>query len=320
MKNVRQAVKSQRMIFQLAAVALASSLFTWSVAADSNGETMVDGSDHRQAIETWRTARHERLMRPDGWLTLVGLEWLQEGENRVGSAEGNDIRLSGGPDDWGSVFVEGKQLRFITADSDKVKINGASLAESELVADTEGTATVVSSGTLSFHVIFRASYALRIKDSKAPTLQNFTGVDNYPIDANWRIDGLFVKAEEGASIEIANVLGQISESPVYGSFEFDMQGNTHSLLALGTEASKNLWFIFSDRTSGRGTYGAGRFLYSDGMPQNGRLVVDFNKAYNPPCAFNPYSTCPLPPQRNRMDLKVTAGEKDFHPDTGHYTN
>ena len=320
MKNVRHVVKALMKIFQLALVVLAGSLFSWALAADSNVETMVDGSDHRQAIETWRAARHERLLRPDGWLTLVGLEWLQEGENRVGSAADSDIRVCSGPANWGSVFVEDKQLRFITADSDEVKINGASLAESEMVADTEGKATIVSSGTLSFHVIYRASYALRIKDSNAPALQSFTGVDNYPIDANWRIDGRFMKAEEGASIEIANVLGQISESPVYGTFEFDMQGKTHSLLALGTEASKNLWFIFSDRTSGRGTYGAGRFLYSDGMPENGRLVVDFNKAYNPPCAFNPYSTCPLPPQRNRMDLKVTAGEKDFHPDTGHHTN
>jgi len=106
----------------------------------------------------------------------------------------------------------------------------------------------------------------------------------------------------------------VSDSSVYGTFEFEMNGKTHSLLGLGTAKSERLWFIFADRTSGHGTYGAGRFLYSDGMPENGRLTVDFNKAYNPPCAFNTYSTCPLPPGRNRMDLKVTAGEKDFHPD------
>jgi hypothetical protein len=141
-------------------------------------------------------------------------------------------------------------------------------------------------------------------------------VSNYPIDELWRINGRFIRADEGASIEITNVLGQVSESPVHGTFEFDMDGKTHSLLGLGDENSEDLWFIFADRTSGHGTYGAGRFLYSDAMPENGRLTVDFNKAYNPPCAFNPYSTCPLPPQRNRMNLMVTAGEKDFHPDSG----
>ncbi len=149
----------------------------------------------------------------------------------------------------------------------------------------------------------------------AKALQNFKGVDNYPINESWCIDGRFIPAEEGAVIEITNVLGQVSESPVFGTFEFDMDGKTHSLLGLGDDDSKSLWFIFADRTTGHGTYGAGRYLYSDGMPQNGRLTVDFNKAYNPPCAFNPYSTCPIPPQRNRMDLLVTAGEKDFHPDS-----
>jgi uncharacterized protein (DUF1684 family) len=197
-----------------------------------------------------------------------------------------------------------------------VGINGESVQQAELVADNKGEPTLVTGGTWSFYTIFRGSYALRIKDSQAKTLRSFKGVENYPINVSWRIDGRFIRAEEGASIEISNVLGQVSDSQVFGTFEFDMDGKTHSLLGLGNEESEDLWFIFADRTSGHDTYGAGRFLYSDGMPGNGRLTVDFNKAYNPPCAFNPYSTCPLPPQRNRMDLLVTAGEKDFHPDPG----
>ena len=208
---------------------------------------------------------------------------------------------------WSSVSV--------SVDSDSVMINGEPSLQLELVYDTNGEPTVVESGNLSFYAIYRESYALRIKDSQAPALLNFKGVDNYPVNESWRINGHFIRAEKGAVIEIANVLGQISESPVFGTFEFNMNGKTHSLLGLGDKHSRSLWFIFADRTSGRGTYGAGRFLYSDAMPENGRLIVDFNKAYNPPCAFNPYSTCPLPPQENRMDLLVTAGEKDFHPDS-----
>jgi uncharacterized protein (DUF1684 family) len=299
----------------LLTIFLVNNFFAPPLLADENVVPRVQSENHREAIEAWRASRHERLMRPDGWLTLVGLEWLKEGENRIGSAAENDIRLSGGPAYWGSLVLEGDKLLFTGSGDESVKINGELLPRSELIPDTAGKATVVSSGNLCFHVIFRGSYGLRVKDSQAKALQNFTGVDNYPIDESWRINGRFYRAEEGATMEIANVLGQISQSAVFGTFEFDMNGKTHRLLALGTKDSKDLWFIFADRTSGRGTYGAGRFLYSDGMPENDRLTIDFNKAYNPPCAFNPYSTCPLPPQVNRLNLAVVAGEKDFHPDS-----
>lgn len=300
----------------LCAIALGSHFLVSASMADEEIVATDQVENHRKAIEAWRTSRHERLARSDGWLTLVGLEWLKDGENRVGSAEDNDIRLSGGPAYWGSVFLQDDRLSFVNPGNESVTINGEFLPQAELVPDTKGTATVVASDSLSFLTIFRESYALRIKDSKAPALLNFNGVDNYDIDESWRINGRFIRAEEGTTIEIVNVLGHVNDSPVFGTFEFDRNGKTHSLLGLGTADSESLWFIFADRTSGHGTYGAGRFLYSDSMPENERLVVDFNKAYNPPCAFNPYSTCPLPPQRNRMDLLVTAGEKDFHPDSG----
>lgn len=295
-------------------------LFVMPLLADNTTQLVqqsgrqIDG--HTQVIEAWRASRQERLESPNGWLTLVGLEWLENGENRVGSAADNDIQLSGGPAYWGSVFLQDDQLRFVNAETGNVNINGEPLKEVELVADNKGEPSLIEAGTLSFYVIFRGSYGLRVKDSQARTLQEFKGVDNFPIQQEWRIDGRFIKAEEGASIEITNVLGQVNESPVFGTFEFARDGKTHRLLGLGEEGSDSIWFIFADRTSGHGTYGAGRFLYSNGMPENGRLTVDFNKAYNPPCAFNPYSTCPLPPQRNRMDLMVTAGEKDFHPASG----
>lgn len=304
---------ARRVWLLLPVALLALSQFSPVQAAAEPAGAAAQGETHKAAIETWRARRHERLSRADGWLTLVGLEWLKEGENRVGSGEDNDIRLTGGAEHWGSVFLQQGKLRFVSADTDNVSIEGKPSAEAELIADADGKPTLVASGSVSFYVIFRESYALRVKDSQAPALLHFEGVDNYPIDESWRIDGRFVRAEQGAAIEISNVLGQVSEMSVFGTFEFDREGKTHQLLALGDAHSRDLWFIFADRTSGRGTYGAGRFLYSDGLPADGRLVVDFNKAYNPPCAFNPYSTCPLPPQANRLDLKVTAGEKDFHP-------
>lgn len=303
------------MLFVLILSMVGSTACTTDHTTEQIDQSAQQTTGHRQSIEDWRASRHERLSKTDGWLTLVGLEWLKDGENRVGSGEGSDIQLSKGPAYWGSVFLEGDTLRFENPANEFVTIDGEILTQAELTYDTKGNPTTLASDTLSFYVIDRGSYGLRIKDSLASALLNFKGVEYYEIDESWRIKGRFIRAGEGASIEIVNVLGQVSESPVYGTFEFDRNGKTHSLIGLGSSGSEDLWFIFSDRTSGRATYGAGRFLYSDGMPENDHLIVDFNKAYNPPCAFNPYSTCPLPPQRNRMDLLVTTGEKDFHPDS-----
>jgi hypothetical protein len=271
-------------------------------------------ADHAAVMREWRQRRHERLSSEDGWLTLVGLEWLKDGANRLGSSADHDIRLPGGPAEWGTVTVNGDEISFVPAAGASITVDGAPASPARLLADNQGQPTIVRSGTLSFHVIYRGSYALRVKDSKAPTLLAFTGVDNYPIDAGWRFDARFIPGDPGQTIEIGDVLGQVNPMPVLGTVEFERDGQTYSLLGLAEEGSDSIWFLFADRTTGRETYGAGRFLYSDGMPENGRVVVDFNKSYNPPCAFSEYSTCPLPPQQNRLDLSVTAGEKDHHRD------
>lgn len=275
---------------------------------------VVEDAGYSAAILEWRRQRHERLSSEDGWLTLVGLEWLQQGRNLVGSGAHNDIRLPGGPADWGTVILNDREARFIPDGAGPVTVDGMPAHETVLIPDTEGEPTIVRGADLSFYVIDRGSYALRVKDRRAPTLLAFTGVDNFPIDPSWRIDARFLPAAAGTTIDIANVLGQSEQMRVGGVIEFERDGRTHSLLGLQAAESDSLWFLFADRSSGRETYGAGRFLYSDGMPANGRVVVDFNKAYNPPCAFNDYSTCPLPPQQNRLDLAVTAGEKDYHHD------
>jgi uncharacterized protein len=279
-------------------------------AADAPAEMQDDS--YLAEIRDWRQKRHDRLADEDGWLTLVGLEWLSEGENRLGSGQANDIRLPGGPETWGTIVLSGDEVFFTPVPEAHLTIDDAPARPTRLVPDAEGAPSVVRSDNLSFHVILRGSYALRIKDRRAPTLLAFDGVDSYPIDAAWRKRARFTPADPGQTIEIANVLGQSESMVLAGTVEFEHDGRTYSLLGLQEEGSDSLWFLFADRSNGRETYGAGRFLYSDGWPENGQVVVDFNKAYNPPCAFNDYSTCPLPPQANRLDLVVTAGEKDYH--------
>ena len=314
--NISELVQRVR---RLALVPLLVALGAGSAAPAAGGaEPVMQPADHSPdylaQITDWRERRHQRLSSDDGWLTLVGLEWLREGENRVGSEAGNDIRLPGGPDHWGTVIVAEDGITFVPSGDQEVTIDGRPAAATTLVADTQGEPTLVRSGNLSFHVIFRESYALRVKDRRAPGLLAFHGVDSYAIDPDWRIEARFDPAPAGQTVEIGNVLGQLTPMSLLGTVEFEREGRTYRLLGLGEEGAESLWFLFADRTTGRGTYGAGRFLYSDGMPENGRVVVDFNKAYNPPCAFNDFSTCPLPPHENRLDLAVTAGEKDYHHD------
>ena len=295
------------LIHLVTAAILTGSMTLPTHAAANEGE-----ADYIAHMQQWRQARHERLSDPDGWMTLVGMEWLEEGENSVGSAESNSARIPGGPASWGTVYLSGDEIRYVPAPNSGITVDGESHKEAVLVPDNKGTPTVVRSGDLSFYVIFRESYALRIKDRKAPNLLAYEKMPAYDIQPDWRIEGRFEHAEQGAVMEIANVLGQVSETPLFGTFHFERDGAPYSLLALGTDDSSDLWFIFADKTSGRETYGAGRFLYSDGMPEDGKLVVDFNKAYNPPCAYNDYSTCSLPPQQNRLRLAVRAGEMKYH--------
>ena len=280
--------------------------------ADSTVLPDAAGPELRQEVIEWRQRREDRLRSEHGWLSLVALEWLKEGENRIGHSPENDIQLPGGPDYWGTILLEGETLGFRRAENPAVTVNGEMPEFVELVPDVAGEATVVQSGSMAFQVIHRESYALRVSDSQAPTRVNFRGLDYFEIQPDWVVEGEFHAAAVGETIDIANVLGQVTATAVYGTFEFVREGAVHRLIALVDESSEAPWFIFADRTNGKTTYGAGRFLHSEGLPEGGRLLVDFNKSYNPPCAFSDYSTCPLPPPQNRLDLAVSAGEKQFH--------
>jgi len=285
-----------------------------ATVVSSDESTMPGHEDYEAEILDWRKRRQERLTSTSGYLAQVGLEWLEEGLNRIGQQDSSNVRIHGGPDDWGTIIVSGQQLKFVPNPDADIQVDGSPATEVVLIADNQGEPTIVRSGNLSFYVIYRASYAVRVKNTKSPDLLAFTGVDNYQAQESWRINGNFILAPKGQTIEIANILGQLENSPVYGAFEFERDGKSHSLIALGEESSPSLWFLFADKTSGRETYGAGRYLYSEGMPEDGRLIVDFNKAYNPPCAFNEFSTCPLTPQENRLRMAVRAGEKKYHHD------
>lgn len=272
----------------------------------------IPADTHRAEVEAWQAQRLERLQRPDGWLSLVGLHWVDAGTHAIGSAPGNDIVLATGPARLGTLESDGKTVRLALADGVDARIGEGAERSATLASDATGKPTMVTLGSANFHVIERSGrLALRVKDANAKSRTGFLGLDYYDIDPSFRFDAKYIAHEPGRTIEIANIIGTLDPMPNPGAVEFVKDGKTYRLEAVD-EGDGQLFLIFADRTSGKETYGAGRFLYA-APPAEGsdRVVVDFNRAYNPPCVFTPHATCPLAPPENRLDLAITAGEKRY---------
>lgn len=282
-----------------------------ATAADTAAPAF-DAAAHQKEIETWRAERVAGLKKEDGWFSLVGLSWLDEGENRFGSDPENKVVL---PEDKspklaGVLVREGDKVRVKVEPGVTVTSDGKPVTALELVHDNAGKPTVLEMGPVSFFVIKRGDrLGVRVKDKKSPALAAFHGLDNYPVQPAWRIEARFEPYDPPKEVPIPNVLGQVANEPSPGAIVFDWQGQTYRLDALGS-VEEGLSLIFADQTNGKETYGAGRFLET-GPPRDGKVVIDFNLAYNPPCAFTAYATCPLPPAQNRLALRVEAGEKKY---------
>jgi uncharacterized protein (DUF1684 family) len=271
-----------------------------------------DDAAYTKEVETWRAQRVARLSTPDGWLSLIGLHFLKDGDNTVGSAKDNDVVLAKGPAHFGKVSVaaDGKITVALAADSDG-KIDGKPAMAGELAWRGGGRPSVVSAGTVSFFVIERGGKkALRVKDSASERRTHFLGIDYFPIDPAWRIEAQWVEFDEPRRIPITNILGQTEPAIVHGKAVFERDGQKIELLPIDEGPGEPLFFVISDATSGKETYGAARFLYAD-APVDGKVTLDFNRVQNPPCAFTPFATCPLPPKENRLAFAVAAGEKNY---------
>lgn len=259
----------------------------------------------------WRKRRVDRLTEPHGWLSLAGLVMLQPGSRTtVGSDPTSDVVVSAGPERWGSILVaDDGRVRFDVAAPDEVRIDGREVESGEMTLGGDGDPVNVEAAGIRIHLVAPGGQpALRVRDPNAPTRTEFVGLDYYPLDPEWRVQAEFIPHPDGSTMQVANVMGQLIEEPNPGLVRFVQGGKTITLEAVLED--DQLFFIFADRTSGRETYGLGRFLYSE-LPRDGRVVLDFNQAYNPPCAFNAYTTCPLPPQSNRVDAWIRAGEMRY---------
>lgn len=262
-------------------------------------------------IQEWDQLRVERLKSDNGWLNLVGLYWLKEGKNTFGSDKSNDIVFpSNAAPQMGSFILNDSAITVkINKDVD-VLVDSQLVKEAVLKSDVEENTTIMSYGSLRWYAIVRdgRKFGIRLRDLEAPLVKNFEGIERFPINEDWRIEAKWIPLDPPKELIIPNIIGTTSEAMAYGRLDFEIDNKTYSLYPTGQES---LFIIFADQTSGEETYGAGRFLYTDGPDSNNVVILDFNKAYNPPCAFTKYATCPLPPKENQLKIRITAGEKNF---------
>jgi uncharacterized protein len=274
----------------------------------------VDAATERTTVEHWRAQRVAELTSDDGWLTLIGLLWLDKGENSFGRARANRLALDNAalPAVAGTFVQDSSGVRFISKPGSGITHAGQPVSSIQMVPDTRGTPTTLSKGSLRFFIIERSGrFAVRVRDLDSPRRRNFTPIEYYPIDPSWAVDARFEPYEPHRKIRISTVLGYEEEMDSPGALVFNIDGRDWRLDAiLEDPADKDFFVMFADGTNGGGSYGGGRFLHVP-FPTQGVSRVDFNEAYNPPCAFNDFATCPLPPYQNRIALQIQSGEKAY---------
>ena len=261
---------------------------------------------YRASVEKWRAAYEASLRSDDGWLTVAGLFWLHEGENKFGSDPLNDIVLNeaGVPAEVGSFDMHGGKIVVRINPGVQIKLKGNAVESAAVLPDSDDRLAL---GDLSL-LVHRSGerYAVRLKDKNSKLRRGFAGLRWFPIDESYRVTAKFVAYDTPRAAEIQNDAGDMLKIPAPGYAVFMLAGNEYRLEALD-EGGAKLSFIFRDLTSGKETYASSRFLDAP-LPKDGQVVLDFNEAYNPPCAYNPYTTCPLPTPENRLRVRIAAGE------------
>jgi uncharacterized protein len=260
-----------------------------------------------ESFEKWKAEQTADLK--ENWLPLVGLFWLKPGINTFGSDGSNAIVFPKGPAHAGEFDLDGKEVTLKLLPDAGASIDGKRITTAKLEPDTSKRPTQVEMGTLSFHVIVRGErVGIRVMDTDTHNIRNFKGMQFFPLDLNYRVTATWTPGDGKKTIEVPNVLGDVAALDVPGWVTFNLQGQHLKLTALGGDPKSGLFFVFSDPSAKKDTYPGGRFL-DTGPVAGGTVVLDFNRAYNPPCAVTPYATCPLAPKENRLAVAIPAGEK-----------
>ena len=298
-------------------IAAFSCLFVLTFASGCKqrpGSADIEG--HRKEIEEWREQRLTRLQRDDGWLTLAGLFWLKEGENRFGTDSTNVIVLprGTGPSVAGSIWLDKGLTRLVSQVESKVSYRDSTVTALSMINDADKAgSTIVSLGTVSFYVIKRGNQiGVRVKDKENPARLHFAGLEYFPIDLKWRVEATFVPYVPPKQIEIVDMVGITETSACPGSLKFELDGKQYTIDPVIERGSEDkLFLMLADETNRKETYAVGRQLYTPLPGADNKVIIDFNKAYNWPCVFTPYATCPIAPRQNHLALRIEAGEKMY---------
>jgi hypothetical protein len=281
-----------------------------AAAACGPADAEFDVAAHEAEVMEWRAGRLARLLAPNGFLTQIGLFWIEDGSYSMGSAKSNDIVLpdSAAPQ-LGRLTVARDGVTMSVEPGVDVFHDERAISDIVLLADTSGTSMVLSHGSIAWGLIERGGkFAIRVRDFEHPWVDTFGPLPYYDIDPAWRVEATLQPYAEPREIAVDTVIEGFQQFPVApGTVTFEVGGEEYTLEP--TLSGDQLFFVFGDITNRDATYGAGRYLYTDIPGEDGKFVIDFNKAYSPPCAFNAFSTCPVASPRNRLPLRVEVGEK-----------
>jgi uncharacterized protein (DUF1684 family) len=280
-----------------------------ALVAMASGTPDIDPA-YQQSFDKWKAERVDDLKQ--NWLVLAGLFWLKPGDNSFGSDAASAIVFPKGPAHAGVFTLQGEDVIVKFSPDAHAIIDGEPATTSTLLPDTSGKRTIVEMGSLRFYVIKRrARLGIRLKDLDSEAARNFHDLVFFPLDLNYRVIGKWVPSDGKKTVDVPTVLGDLNPTPVAGMVVFKINGQELQLTDLGGDPSKRLFFVFNDQTAKTNTYPGGRFLDAEPVV-NGTVVLDFNRAYNPPCAVTPYATCPLAPRENRLPIAIPVGEKYDH--------
>lgn len=270
--------------------------------------------DYAASLEEWRRDRFERLTADQGWLAVAGLFWLEGGDSRAGTESGSPVLLPprSAPPRVGVFRRAAGRVEFIADPGAAVTSSGRPVTTIEMKDDTIGTPDMIVVNDLTMFIIKRGDrLAVRLRDKNRRERREFAGLDYFPIREEYRVVAEWVPYDPSRAIAIPNVLGASEDLPCPGYARFTIGGKELRLEpVIEQPGDEELFFVFADETNGFETYPSGRFLHA-AQPRDGTIILDFNKAYNPPCAFTPFATCPLPPPQNRLAARIEAGEKRY---------
>ncbi|HTA25719.1 MAG TPA: DUF1684 domain-containing protein [Terriglobales bacterium] len=265
---------------------------------------------YQQSFDKWKAGQVDDLKK--NWLVLAGLFWLKPGDNTFGSDAASAIVFPKSPAHAGVFTLQGEDVVAKFSPDDHAIIDGKPTTTATLLPDSSSKRTIVEMGSMRFYVIKRgARLGIRLKDLDSEAARNFHDLVFFPLDLNYRVTAKWIPSEGKKTIDVPTVLGDVSPTPVAGTAVFKLNGQEFQLTDLGGNPEKGLFFVFNDLTTKTDTYPGGRFLDTDPVV-NGTVVLDFNHAYNPPCAVTPYATCPLAPKENRLTVAIPVGEKYDH--------